>query len=153
MRWDAISAMCMAGTRGLTSAPQAPGWSEWLLDRREHSHALIMEDDACFDDHALNHLWPLVLQPLLEAMPPLWDVLLLGYFEVVGAEKIQVMHGTVGFSCMFRCRTCRSTRCNRGRAVFLGPILRDSLEQGLPAARLSHQPAGGRLATSVCVSH
>ena len=61
----------------------------WLIEHPKESAVLIMEDDACFDG-GFRTAWQNTVAPML-SVPQQWDVLVLGYFAVVGPETVTVV--------------------------------------------------------------
>ena len=58
---------------------------EWILSQPSCVRsALILKDDACFDEKKFRSTWDLKVQPLRRQSYPAWDVLLLGFFETSG---------------------------------------------------------------------
>lgn len=51
---------------------------EWLRRHPEIAYALILEDDVCLSD-AFDRAWAATVGPLLSAVPPVLDLLVLGY--------------------------------------------------------------------------
>lgn len=64
---------------------------QWLINRPHEPYALVMEDDACFDG-GFRSAWQHTVVPML-SVPLQWDVLVLGYFAVVGPESVTVVAG------------------------------------------------------------
>jgi GR25 family glycosyltransferase involved in LPS biosynthesis len=64
----------------------------WLLDHPKEPYLCVLEDDACFDS-GFRAAWQTMVLPLL-AVSKQWDVLVLGYFAVSGAESFQMVPGT-----------------------------------------------------------
>jgi GR25 family glycosyltransferase involved in LPS biosynthesis len=70
---------------------------EWLLRQEQYNRALILEDDACFDNTHFPDALQNTFAPLLQASDQ-WDVVVLGYYNEGEREQITTIGDVSLFS-------------------------------------------------------